>query len=322
MVRHYKDRGSGIIYWEVGNEVEIVSGGGTPYHFTPENYPPYYQHTVKAVLRADPEARMGGPALAHFKDPILPAWLTFCEKTRTPVHFVSWHVYTANPLRFRETAQSIQSLLRQYPSMRPELIIDEWTVNPASTNTNPQFKPCAIAEATYQMKENGVSYSCYYQIRDVHLDVADYSRFMPPDVVAEAARWNLVPVTFGLFDFQNTVRPAFFMFKLLSRLTGERLALSTDSATVHGFASHDAAIQAYHLLLWNFSNAPAQLEIAIKGPRDNLVARPVVLDAAGSSNDDSDRIRARDRIELKSGSVRFDLEPYGATYWLIEKPQR
>jgi hypothetical protein len=322
-VRHYKDRGSGIRYWEVGNEVELVNGGGAPYHFTPASYTRYYQHTVKAVLRADPDASVGGPALAHSNDPILAAWLSFCEKTKTPIHFVSWHVYARDPLRFRDTTQSVKSVVQQYPSLRPELIIDEWTLSPASKNTNPQFKPCAIAEATYQMKENGVSYSCFYQIRDVHVDVEDYGRFTPPDVVAEAARgWNLGPVSFGLFDFQNTVRPSYFMFKLLSRLTGERVALNTGSPTVHGYASHDAALQSYSVLLWNYSNAPAQLEVAIEGAPENLTVRPFVLDAAGPSNDDNDRIRPLDRIDLKGEPIKYELEPYGVTYWMFERRRR
>ena len=49
MVRHYKERGSGIRYWEVSNEPDIGENGGCPYLFTPENYTRYYQHTVGAV---------------------------------------------------------------------------------------------------------------------------------------------------------------------------------------------------------------------------------------------------------------------------------
>ena len=40
MVRHYKQRGAGIRYWEVANEPDIGEDGGCPYRFTPENYLP------------------------------------------------------------------------------------------------------------------------------------------------------------------------------------------------------------------------------------------------------------------------------------------
>jgi len=37
MVKHYRERGSGIRYWEVSNEPDIGESGGCPYLFTPEN---------------------------------------------------------------------------------------------------------------------------------------------------------------------------------------------------------------------------------------------------------------------------------------------
>ena len=54
MVRHYKEKSAGIRYWEVANEPDIGESGGCPYRFKPENYVRYYQHTVSAILRADP----------------------------------------------------------------------------------------------------------------------------------------------------------------------------------------------------------------------------------------------------------------------------
>src|SRR5215469_10122355 len=45
MVSHYKERGSGIVYWEIANEPDIGESGGCPYRFTPEGYVRYYRHT-------------------------------------------------------------------------------------------------------------------------------------------------------------------------------------------------------------------------------------------------------------------------------------
>jgi hypothetical protein len=60
MVSHYKARGLEGFYWEVANELDIGETGGSPYFFTAENYP-HYQRTVAAILRADPQAHVGGP---------------------------------------------------------------------------------------------------------------------------------------------------------------------------------------------------------------------------------------------------------------------
>ena len=40
--------------------------------------------------------------------------------------------------------------------------------------------------------------------------------------------WNRMPHNDGLFDYQNTIRPAYFAFKLLSRRTGETVLVSND----------------------------------------------------------------------------------------------
>lgn len=98
LVKHYRDQGAGIRYWEVGNEVDIGEDGGTPYDFQPESYVRYYQHTVAAVLRADPDALVGGPALANVKSPIFPALLEACSSQGLPLNFVSWHLYSSDPL--------------------------------------------------------------------------------------------------------------------------------------------------------------------------------------------------------------------------------
>ena len=97
MVSHYKQKGLSGFYWEVGNEGDIGESGGSPYRFTPENYVRYYRHTVAAILRADPTARVGGPAVAYWKSPILPALMAYCDREKAPLSFVSWHIYLERP---------------------------------------------------------------------------------------------------------------------------------------------------------------------------------------------------------------------------------
>ena len=58
-------------------------------------------------MRADPEARVGGPALAGVKSPILPALLNFCDTNKEPLHFISWHLYSSSPRAVRETMRQM-----------------------------------------------------------------------------------------------------------------------------------------------------------------------------------------------------------------------
>ena len=227
LVRHYKERGSEVKYWEVANEPDIGEDGGCPYRFKPDSYTRYYQHTVSAILRADPDARVGGPALANWKSPILPALLEFCASGKAPLHFVSWHIYTNSPASVRETIEGVKAMLAKFPSLKPETILNEWNMSLRNPPQDVRFQPAFILETAWQMKDAGLDYSCYYHIRDYHVDPRKFSEFMSPKGTASMARWwNRMPQYDGLFDYQNTMRPAYFAFKLLARLGGERLELN------------------------------------------------------------------------------------------------
>jgi xylan 1,4-beta-xylosidase len=321
MVRHYKERGSGIRYWEIANEPDIGENGGCPYLFTPENYTRYYQHTAAAILRADPDARVGGPALASVRSPILPALLDAAEK-QAPLHFVSWHIYNSDPGRVRETIQYAHDLLSQHPSLHPETILDEWNMALRDPPQDPQFQPAYILETAYQMKEGGLDYSCYYHIRDHQIDPEVFARFMSPKGVAMMARWwNRSSQWDGLFDYNGRTRPSYFAFKLLSRLTGDRLNVNSESGTIHALATYDQRLQIYNVLVWNFSATSAKVTINLDGIPSKMALRRVILDAAASVDDENIRLRPMPAQTMQpgAGQVSLDLAGYGITFFSLEQ---
>ena len=323
LVRHYRERGAGIRYWEVANEPDIGEDGGCPYRFKPDSYVRYYQHTAAAVLRADPEARVGGPALASARSPILPALLEAASTNSagTPLHFVSWHIYSSDPKSIRGTVEYVRALLKEHPTPKLETFLDEWNMDLMNPPLDPRFQPCYVAEAVWQMNEAGLDYSCYYQLRDWYVDQDRFARFMSPHGAAFMARWwNRMPQFDGLFDYQNHVRPAYFTFKLLSRLRGERLRLDSNHPAVHGLAAHDDLMRMQNLLLWNFSNSAVLVEILLTGHAKDLRVRHVVLDAAAASDDENARLRPEPFATLKKGDQtwRLQLEPYAVHYWSFE----
>jgi xylan 1,4-beta-xylosidase len=323
LVRHYRERGAGIRYWEVANEPDIGEDGGCPYRFKPDSYVRYYQHTVAAILRADPEARVGGPALANSRSPILPALLDAAQTNRasTPLHFVSWHIYSSDPKAVRATVDYVKDQLKKYPTLHPETFLDEWNMDLMNPPLDPRFQPCYVAEVIWQMKDAGLDYSCYYHIRDWSVDFDKFARFFSPHGTAFMARWwNRMPQFDGLFDYQNRVRPSYFTFKLLSRLRGERLRLTSDHPAVHGFAAHDEPMRMQNLVLWNFSAAPVEVRIELKSlPRD-LRSRHISLDAAAPADDENTRLRPDPFTTLKKGDQHLTLrfEPYALHYWSFE----
>jgi hypothetical protein len=317
LVRRYKERGTGIRYWEVSNEPDIGENGGCPYRFQPDSYTRYYARTVGAILRADPEARVGGPALANLNSPILPALLDFCQREKQPLHFISWHIYSNDPLRIRRTIEQARALLANYPGLKAETVLDEWNMSLSAPVLDPRFQPCFVAEVAWQMREAGLDYSCYYHIRDYHVEPDKFARFMSPAGTALMTRWwNQTSQFCGLFDFQNRVRPAYFTFRLLSRLTGDRLALESSDKFVHGFASHDQSLRRWNLLLWNFSPSAARVQLAVSGVQRKLSGRRLVLDAVHGSDDENDRLRPAGPVALEPGKTSLDLqlEAYGVTF--------
>lgn len=324
LVRHYRRRGAGIRYWEVGNEPDIGEDGGCPYRFKPDSYARYYQHTVSAILRADPNARVGGPALAHWRSPIMPALLDLCSERDIPLHFVSWHIYSSDSQQIRGTIDAVKALLKKYPDLHPETFLDEWNMSLGFPPTDPRIQPCFVAEVAWQMKEGGLDYSCYYHIRDYHVSFEQFSPFMSASGTAfMAGWWNRMPQFDGLFDFQDNVRPTYFTFKLLSRLTGERLPVASNGSSVHGLASRDdryAAYQ-YNLLLWNFSGSLAPVEVTLEGMPEALTSKPIVLDAAVASDDETVRLRPERSFEVRPDQpvMRVSLPPYGIRFWSFER---
>ncbi len=326
LVRHYRQRDAGIRYWEVANEPDIGEDGGCPYRFKPDSYVRYYRHTVAAILRADPEAHVGGPALANVRSPILPALLDAAssDPDQMPLHFVSWHIYSSDPKSIRGTIDFVKNLLKQHSDLRPETFLDEWNLNLGFPPSDPRLQPCYVAEVAWQMKDGGLDYSCYYHVRDYHVDFDRFAKFMSPNGTAfMEGWWNRMPQFDGLFDFQNSVRPTYFTFKLLSRLTGDRLRLDTDGTSVHGFATRDDRYTSYrfNLMLWNFSPSPAKVTVALADISGRMTAKPITLDAMTASDDEIARLRPEPslRIDPEQPTMEITFEPYQVRFWSLEQ---
>lgn len=322
LVEHYKRRGAGIRYWEVANEPDIGEDGGCPYRFKPDSYARYYERTARAILRADPDAKVGGPALANVRSDILPALLDACSAKQIPLHFVSWHTYTSSPDHVRSTIDYAKGLLKAHPSLHPETVLDEWNMDLMNPPQDPRFQPCYVLETAWQMKDAGLDWSCYYHIRDWHVEEADFAPFMSPHGVAFMARWwNRMPQFDGLFDYQNTMRPAYFAFKLLSRLTGERLRVAVEGpARVHAFATRDGHHQVTSVLVWNFSGEPAKVRLKFAGPGKFSLIRHEALDAVTASNEENTRLKpdSPKRWAESDREIEVMIEPYGVQFWSLE----
>ncbi len=241
-----------------------------------------------------------------------------------PLHFVSWHIYSSKPAAVRGTIERVRAVLAKHPELKNvETFLNEWNVDLLRPLADPRFQPCYVAETIYEMKEAGLDYACYYQIRDYHVDQEVFDRFMTPRGSAAMAKWwNRNHQNSGLFDYQSNVRPAYFAFKLLARLTGERLLLKTPESTIHGFATRDEGAGIYNVMLWNFSDKPARVELIVSNLGGEWRAKRVVLDSRSPNPEENARLHALDVIRLGGNNATapiLELEPFGMTFWMIER---
>lgn len=121
----------GIQYWEIWNEPDIkIFWKGTP-----EQYFKLYDTVARAVKAVDAAVRVGGPALAGRRE-FLERFLQFCKTNKSPLDFVSWHIYTGGrvPHLVAEAANGIQDLLKRYGFENVGNFLTEWNIYADSTN--------------------------------------------------------------------------------------------------------------------------------------------------------------------------------------------
>jgi xylan 1,4-beta-xylosidase len=116
------------------------------------------------------------------------------------------------------------------------------------------------------------------------------------------------------------MRPAYFAFELLSRVTGARLAADSSDDDVHAFLSFDKEYEIYNLLFWNFSDKPVSVTLNAQGLPEPLKAKRRLLDAASPSGDENARLRPLEDVTLspQSPSTVITLQPYGVESWSLE----
>src|ERR1039457_5413441 len=104
----------------------------------------------------------------------------------------------------------------------------------------PGYQPSFAIETISRMRAAGLDYAAYYHIRDYHVDPEQFFRFMSRKGTLNMANWwNLTPQFDGLFDSQGVLGPAYFAFKMLSRLTGNCVEVKSDRPQVKLMAAYD-----------------------------------------------------------------------------------
>jgi hypothetical protein len=321
LVRHVNgERKFGVEYWEIGNEVDIGERGGTPYLFKPADYVEYYTHTVQAIRRADPKAKVGGPALGHYDDPIGDALMAHADTGKAPLDFFSFHAYTNNPADIRKRIRSVKSRLARYPQLKNvETWLNEWNMNLGIPILDPGFQPAFVLTITRLMHEEGLTGGGYYHIRDLVVDPAQFVDILSPPSIAKVLRnFNELPIYLGLYDEHGRVRPTYYAFKLLAQLRGKAWQVSTSNPCLYGIAVERE--KWLEVVFWSFSDKekPQPMDVAVKlkgitGKRYRLLR----INPTATFNN-LELIRNDPMSDLQQ-PLQVKLEPYGIRWLTIDK---
>lgn len=199
--------------------------------------------------------------------------------------------------------------------------LDEWNIglrgNVMKHHRHPEYQPCFVIDVIKIMIDEGVSSSCYWQLRNlpVRKGLLDFLGEKELGIINAANHsHNLISV----FDNQGVARPVYFAFKLLSRLVGKRATVEHSGGNAKSLASYDPELDAVNVLVWNFVTENCQREkvsLRIKVKRGVYSLIQYRLDAKTTGNGEDQRLEVIDWQDYteETDEVResFDLEPYG-----------
>ncbi len=287
LARHCREENFEVAAWEVCNEPDIGESGGTPHYFkTTEDYTRFYEHTVTGLRRGDPRAPVGGPAVASADSFLVEGLIEYCATHDVPLDFISWHLYSDSPEAHAATIARQRTRLAKFPQLKGvKLFISEWNMDLVHPNLAPGFQPCFVLETMRRFAEAGLDMAAYYHIRDCFVDPADFDWMSAGGRRFMAHWWNTMPQYSALFDHHGRVRPAWYAFRLLGQLEGDRYPVVGEAGDIRAIAGEGDGRR--HVIVWRYGgeNGAATVDVQPRlRPDSKGACRIVALDAAAPVN--------------------------------------
>ncbi len=266
-----------------------------------EAYCKLYRATARGVRRADPQAKIGGPALAsgpfenseyghcrHGKG-FARGLMLWCQQEKLPLDFVSWHEYFQPPEIIVKEADAFRAYLADFPELKrtvTSFMITEW--NEAWWADRPQDHEMGAAwcanSITRAFLPARIDRPCFFYVKQGDMGFrGDYSLLMKDNVpkasynvakIFNGLRGNWLPVT-GADDDVSAVaawdakegRLAVVLVNFRDRYALRRqvqLRLNPLPAALEGGRWQESVVDATHSNVWNDQNK-AELTVTSSG---------------------------------------------------------
>jgi len=224
-------------YWQTWNEPNTVYWKGTR-----EDFFMLHDHAIRAVRRAIPKAKVGGPDLANGKGgDYLESFLNHCLKGTnlasgdigTPLDFISFHA-KGNPTQVDgHVRMGISSQLNDINgafgvvAKHPELKNTPVVIGESDPDT------CAACTGPDRAYRNGTMYSSYTAASFPRiLDLAEEYGVNLDGALTWSFEFESQPYFTGLRSLatKGIDKPVLNVFRMFSRMDGQRLRVESDGA--------------------------------------------------------------------------------------------
>ena len=246
-IQRYGEKEVTSWYFEVWNEPNLKDGFFTG---TQQDYFKLYQETANTIKSVSKNLKVGGPATAG--NAWVPETIDFCLQNKVPVDFISTHTYGTKQGFLDETgsvgtvvsddpnavsADMIQSKQQILKSKLPnlELHYTEWSSS--YTPSDPIHDN--YVEAAYVLDK----------IKKAGSFVNSMSYWTFTDIFEEAGpRFTPFHGGFGLINYQDIKKPAYYAYQYLNRLGNQELV----NLDPNSIACKDDSGN-MQVLFWNFT---------------------------------------------------------------------
>ena len=234
-------------YFEVWNEPNLDGFWAG----TQQQYFDLYAATARAIKSVSPDYKVGGPATAGCG--WIPEFIHFCDTNHAPVDFISTHTYGVNSGYLDETGTHGTALSRNPDSIWGDV-----------KRMRRQISESAMPDLELHFTEWSSSYTPADPIHDSYHSAAyildklkkcgdapqSMSYWTFTDIFEEPGpRWEAFHGGFGLMNYQDIKKAAYYAYQFLNRLGPTELKNSDSCSWV--CKDNHGGVQA---LVWDFTN--------------------------------------------------------------------
>jgi xylan 1,4-beta-xylosidase len=245
-------------YWEVWNEPDLaVFWSGSK-----DDYFKLYDYAVEGLIKAIPNAKVGGPSIAISEGTWMDEFIDHCmtknyanpAKNSVKVDFVSWHTYPGQSGQasivgaHTRTAQRIAAKEAKYPGLHLKNFLTEWNTSYKGGDTyNNEIGASFVAKVVHSMfpDQNG------------GVPAPDVAAFWVISDIWE--EWdNTKALAFGpmgmILRQRNARKPSFLSFQMMAMLSDTLVQLQGGTKAepgLNGFATYDKARRQMQILVYD-----------------------------------------------------------------------